>query len=164
MRDIPGLLVLLAPACRSSRSARASRSAAGAPLPPVFGFVRASGSSDVAFLVHRTHSPPALRLPAVGLLLSSMVPTNLRCPSLVRCATNSVADVEVGSRCLLIPSDAASTQKATLQHRAINREFMNACYDALYLRRKVATGSRKECFRGFCSCSLTGRELFHAGF
>src|SRR3984893_7770967 len=101
MRDIPGLLVLLAPACRSSRSARASRSAAGAPLPPVFGFVRASGSSDVAFLVHRTHSPPALRLPAVGLLLSSMVPTNLRCLSLVRCATNLVADVEVGSRCLL---------------------------------------------------------------
>src|ERR1700731_3706336 len=101
MRDIPGSLVLLAPACRSSSSARASRSAAGAPLPPVFGFVRASGSSDVAFLVHRTHSPPMLRLPAVGLLLSSMVPTNLRCPSLVRCATNSVADVEVGSRCLL---------------------------------------------------------------
>src|SRR6266404_9363135 len=101
MRDRPGSLVLLAPACRSSSSARASRSAAGAPLPPVFGFVRASGSSDVAFLQHRTHSPPALRLPAVGLLTSSMVPTDLRCLSLVRCATNSVADVEVGSRCLL---------------------------------------------------------------
>src|SRR6202162_2150139 len=101
MRDIPGSLVLLALACRSSSSARASRSTVEAPLPPVFAFVRASGSSDVAFLVQRTHSPPALRLPAVGLLLSSMVPTDLRCLSLVRCATNSVADVEVGSCCLL---------------------------------------------------------------
>src|SRR6266852_4516260 len=100
MRDIPGSLVLLAPACRSSSSARASRSTVEAPLPPVFAFVRASGSSDVASLVHRIHSPPALRLPAVGLLLSSMVPTDLRFPSLARCATNSVADVEVGSRCL----------------------------------------------------------------
>src|SRR6266849_5237487 len=102
MRDIPGSLVLLAPACRSSSSVCASRSAAGAPLPPVFGFVHASGSSDVAFLVHRTHSPPVLLLPAVGLLLSSMAPTDLRYLSLVRCATNSAADVEVGSCCLLI--------------------------------------------------------------
>src|SRR6266852_3845500 len=101
MRDIPGSLVLLAPACRSSSSARASRSAAAAPLPPVFAFVRASDSSDVASLVHRIHSPPAPRLPAVGLLLSSMVPTDLRCPSLARCATNPVANAEVGSRCLL---------------------------------------------------------------
>src|SRR5216684_4699609 len=101
MRDIPGSLVLLAPACRSSSSARASRSAAGAPLPPVFACARASGSSDVAFLAHRTHSPPALGLPAVGPLLSSTVPTSLRCLSLVRCATNSVADVEVGLCCLL---------------------------------------------------------------
>src|SRR5258707_14094524 len=67
----------------------------------VFACVHASGSSDVAFLVHRTHSPPVRRLPAVGLLPSSMVPTDLRCLSLVRCATNLVADVEVGSRCLL---------------------------------------------------------------
>src|SRR6266852_3985433 len=102
MRDRPGSLELLAPACRCSSSVRASRSAAEAPLPPVFACAHASGSSDVAFLVHRTHSPPVLRLPAVGLLLSSMVPTDPRCPSLVRCATNSVADVEVGSRCLLI--------------------------------------------------------------
>src|SRR5882724_7853508 len=101
MRDRPGSLVLLAPACRNSSSARASRSTAEEPLPPVFAFVHASGSSDVAFLVHRTHSRPVLRLPAVGLLLSSMVPTDLRCLSLVRCATNLVADVEVGSRCLL---------------------------------------------------------------
>ena len=36
-----------------------------------------------------------------GLLLSSMAPTNLRCPLPVRCATNLVADVEVESRCLL---------------------------------------------------------------
>src|SRR5229473_2756729 len=101
MRDRPGSLVLLAPACRNSSSARASRSTAAEPLLPVFACAHASGSSDVAFLVHRTHTPPALRLPAVGLLLSSMVPTDLRCPSLVRCATNLVADVEVGSRCLL---------------------------------------------------------------
>src|SRR5882724_9745806 len=101
MRDRPGSLVLLAPACRNSSSARASRSAAEAPLPPVFGFVHASGSSDVAFLAHHTHSQPAPRLPAVGPLLSSTVPTSLRCLSLVRCATNSVADVEVGSCCLL---------------------------------------------------------------
>jgi hypothetical protein len=38
----------------------------------------------------------------VSVNLSSMVPTNLRCPLPVRCATNLVADVEVGSRCLLI--------------------------------------------------------------
>src|SRR4030095_15877494 len=38
----------------------------------------------------------------------------------------------------LIPSDAASTQKATLQQRTTNRKPINACYDALYLRRKVA--------------------------
>src|SRR6266481_5292683 len=101
MRDRPGSPVLRAPACRNSSSARASRSTVEAPLPPVFAFVEASGSSDVASLVHRTHSPPVLRLPAVGLLLSSMVPTDLRCLSLVRCATNLVADVEVGSRCLL---------------------------------------------------------------
>src|SRR5271169_4999007 len=101
MRDRPGSLVLLAPACRSSSSARASRSAAEAPLPPVFGFAHGSGSSDGAFLAHRTHTPPVLRLPAVGLLLSSMAPTNLRCPLPVRCATNLVAHVEVGSRCLL---------------------------------------------------------------
>src|SRR6266849_5841492 len=101
MRDRPGSLVLLAPACRNSSSARASRSTAEAPLPPVFAFVHAFGSSDVAFLVHRIHSPPVRRLPAVGLLLSSMVPTDLRCLSLVRCATNLVANVEVGSRCLL---------------------------------------------------------------
>src|ERR1700746_1287681 len=101
MRDRPGSLVLLAPACRNSSSARASRSTAEEQLPPAFACARASGSSDVAFLVHRTHSPPALRLPAVGLLLSSMDPKDLRCPSLVRCATNSVDDVEVGSRCLL---------------------------------------------------------------
>src|SRR5882724_4946950 len=101
MRDRPGLLVLLAPACRNSSSARASRSTAEASLPPVFAFVHASGSCDAAFLVHRTRSPPVRRLPAVGLLLSSRVPTDLRCLSLVRCATNLVADVEVGSRCLL---------------------------------------------------------------
>src|SRR5882724_1264123 len=101
MRDRPSSLVLLAPACHNSSSVRASRSAAGEPLPPVFAFVHASGSCDVAFLVHRTHSPPVRRLPAVGLLLSSRVPKDLRCLSLVRCATNSVADVEVGSRCLL---------------------------------------------------------------
>src|SRR5229473_2772776 len=101
MRDRPGSLVLLAPACRNSSSARASRSTAEAPLPPVFACAHASGSCDVVFLVHRTHSPPARRLPAVGLLLSSRVPTDLQCLSLVRCATNWVADVEVGSRCLL---------------------------------------------------------------
>src|ERR1700686_3435849 len=101
MRDRPGSRVLLAPACRNSSSARASRSTAAEPLPPVFACAHASGSCDVAFLVHRTHSPPVLRLPAVGLLLSSMVPIDLRCLSLVRCATNLVADVEVGSRCLL---------------------------------------------------------------
>src|ERR1700756_4017900 len=101
MRDRPGSLVLLPPACRNSSSARVSRSTAEVPLPPVFACAHASGSCDVAFLVHRTHSPPARRLPAVGPLLSSMVPTDLRCLSLVRCATNWVADVEVGSRCLL---------------------------------------------------------------
>src|ERR1700757_1408646 len=101
MRDRPGSLVLLAPACRNSSSARASRSTTEAPLPPVFACAHASGSSDIAFLVHRRHSPPVPRLPAVGLLLSSMVPTDLRCLSLVRCATNLVADVEVGSHCLL---------------------------------------------------------------
>src|SRR5271167_8613 len=102
MRDTPSSLVLLAPACRNSSSAHASRSAVEAPPPLVFAFVHASGSSDGAFLAHRTHSRPALRLPEVDLLLSSMVPTNLRCPLPVRCATNLVADVEVGSRCLLI--------------------------------------------------------------
>src|SRR6266852_4976989 len=101
MRDRPGWLVLLAPACRNSNSAHASRSVAEAPLPLVFAFVHASGSSDGAFLVPRTHSRPALHLPAVGLLLSSRAPTNLRCLLPVRCATNSVAGVEVGSRCLL---------------------------------------------------------------
>src|SRR6266481_2233477 len=101
MRDRPGSLVLLAPACRNSSSARASRSTAEEPLPPVFACAHASGSCDVAFLVHRTHSPPGRRVPAAGLLLSSRVPTDLRCLSLVRCATNLVADVEVGSRCLL---------------------------------------------------------------
>src|SRR6266852_1979752 len=101
MRDRPGSLVLLAPACRNSSSARASRSTAEEPLPPVFACPHASGSCDVVFLVHRIHSPPVRRLPAVGLLLSSMVPTDLRCLSLVRCATNLVADVEVGSCCLL---------------------------------------------------------------
>src|SRR5229473_3414406 len=134
MRDRPGSLVLLAPACRSSSSARASRSAAGAPLPPVFAFVRASGSSDVAFLEHRTHSPPALRLPAVGLLLSSMVPTDLRCLSLVRCATNSVADVEVGSRCLLnffrrsinTKSYTSTSQNQTKVHKYLLRCFIFA--------------------------------------
>src|SRR6266403_294825 len=101
MRDRPGSLVLLAPACRNSSSARASRSAVGAPLPPVSGFVHVYGYSHGAFLAHRTHSRPVLRLPKVDLLLSSMVPTNLRCPWPVRCATNLVADAEVGSRCLL---------------------------------------------------------------
>ena len=85
----------------TSSSARASKSTAEAPLPPVFAFVHACGSSDVASLVHRTHSPPVPRLPAVGLLLSSRAPTDLRCLSLVRCATSLVVDVEVGSRCLL---------------------------------------------------------------
>src|SRR5664279_502515 len=101
MRDRPDSLVLLAPACHSSSSAHASRSAAEAPLPPAFAFVHEYGYSDGAFLVHRTHFRPALRLPEVDLLLSSMVPTNLRCPLPARYATNSVADVEVGSRCLL---------------------------------------------------------------
>src|SRR5436190_18452482 len=101
MRDRPGSLVLLAPACRNSSSARASRSAAEAPLPPVFACGHASGSCDAAFLMHRIHSPPVRRLPAVGPPLSSMVPTDLLCLPLVRCATNLVADVEVGSRCLL---------------------------------------------------------------
>src|SRR5271165_6625243 len=107
MRDTPGSLVLLAPGCRSSSSAHASRSAVEAPLPPVFAFVHAYGYSDGAFLAHRTHFRPALRLPEVDLLLSSRVPTSLRCPLPIRCATNLVADVEVGSRCLLNSSDAA---------------------------------------------------------
>src|SRR5215831_19125963 len=102
MRDTPSSRVLLAPVCRSSSSARVSKSAAEAPLPPVFAFVHVYGSSDGAFLAHRTHSRPALCLREVDLLLSSMVPTNLRCPLPVRYATNLVADVEVGSRCLLI--------------------------------------------------------------
>src|SRR5215470_3126481 len=38
----------------------------------------------------------------------------------------------------LISSDAASTQKATLQQRTTNRKSINAGYDALFLRRKVA--------------------------
>src|SRR6266853_3729741 len=101
MRDILSSLVLLAPACRNSSSARASRSAVGAPLPPVSGFGHVYGYSHGAFLAHRTHSRPVLRLPKVDLLLSSMVPTDLQCLSLVRCATNLVADVEVGSRCIL---------------------------------------------------------------
>src|SRR6266481_9712601 len=39
----------------------------------------------------------------------------------------------------LISSDAASTRKATLQHRTTNRKRINTCYDALYLRWKVAS-------------------------
>jgi hypothetical protein len=81
--------------------ARASRSAAEAPLPPVFGFVHACGYAHGVFLAHRTNSRPVLRVPEVDLLRSSMVPTNLRCPLPVCWATNLVADVEVGSRCLL---------------------------------------------------------------
>src|SRR6266853_2939717 len=42
----------------------------------------------------------------------------------------------------LISSDAASAQKATLQHRTIKRKFINACYDALYLRWIVARDSQ----------------------
>jgi hypothetical protein len=53
--------VLLAPVCRSSSSAHASRSAVEAPLPPVFAFVHAYGCSDGAFLAHRKHSRPAAR-------------------------------------------------------------------------------------------------------
>ena len=57
--------------------------------------VHASGCSDVASLLHGTHPRPALRVREVDLLLSSRVPTGLRCPLPVRCATNLVADVEV---------------------------------------------------------------------
>src|SRR5580704_1432270 len=39
----------------------------------------------------------------------------------------------------LISSDAASTRKATLQHRTINRKPINTRFDALYLRWKVAS-------------------------
>src|SRR5882762_11576683 len=39
----------------------------------------------------------------------------------------------------LISSDAAATRKATPQHRPTNRKSINTCYDALYLRRKVAS-------------------------
>ena len=39
----------------------------------------------------------------------------------------------------LISSDAASTRKATLQHRTINRKSINTGYNVLFLRRKVAS-------------------------
>jgi len=39
----------------------------------------------------------------------------------------------------LTSSDAASKQKATLQQRTTNRKSINTGYDALFLRRKVAT-------------------------
>src|SRR5216684_3034189 len=44
----------------------------------------------------------------------------------------------------LISSDAASTRKATLQHRTTNRKSINTCYDASYLRRKVANNINKQ--------------------
>src|SRR5882724_1005978 len=132
MRDRPGSLVLLAPACRNSSSAPASRSAAEAPLPPVFACVHASGSSDVVFLVLRTHSPPVRRLPAAGLLLSSRVPTDLRRLSLVRCATNLVADVEVGSRCLLNFFRRSSKKKSytsTARYKPKVQKYWLRCFN-----------------------------------
>lgn len=72
--------------------------------------VHASGCSDVAFPC-ASYTRPALRVPEVD-LLSARVPTGFRCPLPVRCATDLVADVEVGSRRLLPPSGAASAGKA----------------------------------------------------
>ena len=85
-RDISDSRVLLAPACRSSSSAHASGSIAAARLPPVSALAQGTGSWDDAFLVLRIPPLPMLRLPAVGPLLSSTVPTNLRYLSSTPCA------------------------------------------------------------------------------
>ena len=42
----------------------------------------------------------------------------------------------------LTSSDAASTQKATLQQRTTNRKSINTGYNVLFLRRKVASPPR----------------------
>jgi hypothetical protein len=117
--------------------------AAEAPRPPAFAFVHASDFSDAASLAHRTHFRPMRHLPEVDLLLSSRVPTSLRCPLPVRCATNLVNDVEVGSRCLLNffrrRINTTSYTSTSRNHLKIHKYH----HVALYLRRKVASGSRR---------------------
>ena len=105
----------------------------------MFACAHASGSCDVAFIVHRTHSPPVRRLPAVGLLPSSMVPTDLQCLSLVRCATNLVADVEVGSRCLLNFFRRSSKTKSYTSTPHCKPKVHKYWLQHLFLRRKVAS-------------------------
>src|SRR3989442_903923 len=78
----------------------------------------------------------------------------------------------------LTSSDAASTRKATLQHRATNRKSKNTGYDVLILRRKVANLDRQRfhsrssifflqlCSRAkYLAVDVPGRELkFHHWF
>src|SRR6266481_5504988 len=56
----------------------------------------------------------------------------------------------------LISSDAASTQKATLQHRTTNRKSINTGYETLYLRRKVVRISTHPNSSGLKSTSFWG--------
>jgi hypothetical protein len=137
---IDQFLLLLGPTCRNSvtqfrtgpkiNNRRATSADAAC--------VHASGSSDVAFLVHRRHSLPVPRLTAVSLRLRSRVPADLRRLSLVRCVTSLLADVEVGSYCLLDFFKRRTNPKSLLQPRTANRKSINIGHDALFARRKVS--------------------------
>lgn len=61
---------------------------------------------------------------------ASKAPTNLRCPLPARCATNLVADVEVGSRCLLIffrRSRNTKSYTSTSQHQTKVQKHASRC-------------------------------------
>jgi hypothetical protein len=58
----------------------------------------------------------------------------------------------------LTSSDAASTRKATLQQCTTNRKSINTGYDALFLRRKVASPAQSNEYRVVLPTSI-GRPL-----
>jgi len=78
-------------------------------------------------------SPPFVCL-STSAFLSSRVPADLRCLSLVRCGTSLVADVEVRSRCLLsffrrsvdTKSYTSTAHNQTKAHKYFLRWFMFA--------------------------------------